>query len=244
MTMKKKPKIYYKATDLDRYSLTMLPENKYRLHYPKNAIVKARRGTVGIMMFKKYADAREFCQSFNSQVRILRVEPLGRKKKINEIAITSAEPTLDDFYNNRPCHTMQMASRSKSLQNEYTIDAVVTRDSSTFLGYQKLASKTAIYNGRGRYQGLTYCSMGLAGEVGELLNKIKKLNRDERVVDFDVIADDLKSSLKNELGDILWYWSQICHELDVNPNDIAADNIEKLKKRSEQNKLKGSGDER
>jgi NTP pyrophosphatase (non-canonical NTP hydrolase) len=37
--------------------------------------------------------------------------------------------------------------------------------------------------------------------------------------------------MKRELGDIMWYWVNACRALNLNPNDVIAENIEKLKNR-------------
>ena len=104
-----------------------------------------------------------------------------------------------------------------------------------FSEYQKGAKATAIYPDRleGRF---FYPSMGLAGEVGELLNKIKKIARDN--------AEVSKDEIKGEVGDILWYLSQIFTEFDIELDDAAAYNLEKLRSRKERGKLGGRGDNR
>jgi NTP pyrophosphatase (non-canonical NTP hydrolase) len=104
-----------------------------------------------------------------------------------------------------------------------------------FSEYQKGAKTTAIYPDRleGRF---FYPSMGLAGEVGELLNKIKKIARDD--------AEVSKDEIKGEVGDILWYLSQICTEFGIELDDAAAYNLEKLRSRRERGKIGGSGDNR
>jgi len=81
-----------------------------------------------------------------------------------------------------------------------------------------------------------YISIGLAGEVGELLNKIKKVARDNKNID--------KNDMKKELGDILWYLSQLAKELDLNLDEIAEYNLLKLQDREKRNVLGGSGDNR
>ncbi|MDE1852085.1 MAG: nucleoside triphosphate pyrophosphohydrolase family protein, partial [Candidatus Micrarchaeota archaeon] len=72
--------------------------------------------------------------------------------------------------------------------------------------------------------------------VGELLNKIKKVGRDGKVLD--------KEEMAGELGDVLWYVSQLAAELGLDMDYIAEKNIKKLKDRMDRNALKGSGDNR
>lgn len=85
-----------------------------------------------------------------------------------------------------------------------------------------------------------YPIMGLAGEIGELLNKMKKVLRD------DINQQDKKfvQSIKDEFGDIMWYVSQSCNEIGLDLEEIMAENVKKLQSRKERGKLKGSGDNR
>jgi len=72
---------------------------------------------------------------------------------------------------------------------------------------------------------LKYMSIGLAGEVGELMNEIKKLERDDNFI----LTSDRKHKIKLELGDILWYFQGICRRMDISIEDVLKSNIEKLK---------------
>jgi NTP pyrophosphatase (non-canonical NTP hydrolase) len=59
---------------------------------------------------------------------------------------------------------------------------------------------------------------GLAGETGEVCEKLKKFIRDN-------FLD--KDALKKELGDVIHYWARICREFDMQPSDVIATNISK-----------------
>jgi NTP pyrophosphatase (non-canonical NTP hydrolase) len=87
---------------------------------------------------------------------------------------------------------------------------------------------------------IVYPTLGLANEAGEVAGKIKKIFRDKN----GVISDADRESLKQELGDVLWYLTQICTELDLTMEEVAEANIEKLFSRLERNQIKGSGDNR
>lgn len=108
----------------------------------------------------------------------------------------------------------------------------------TFEEYQKLSRKTAIYPDKDH--NFIYPTLGLTGEAGEVAEKIKKVLRDNK----GIIDDLRKQEIKKELGDVLWYLSQIATELDLSLGDIANSNIEKLNSRQERNKLSGEGDNR
>ncbi len=107
-----------------------------------------------------------------------------------------------------------------------------------FEEYQKESKKTAKYPNAGN--DIIYPTLGLASESGEVAGKIKKVIRDKGGIIDDVTKDDIKK----ELGDVLWYVSQIASELKLDLNDIAKANLEKLFSRLERNKIQGEGDNR
>ena len=107
-----------------------------------------------------------------------------------------------------------------------------------FDNYQIEARKTAIYPNKGK--NFIYPTLGLVGESGEVAEKIKKILRDKNGI-FDY---ESKMSLKKELGDVLWYLSNLCDEFDFSLNDVAKVNLEKLNLRISRGKISGSGDDR
>ena len=107
-----------------------------------------------------------------------------------------------------------------------------------FDNYQIEARKTAIYPNKD--DNFIYPTLGLVGESGEVAEKIKKILRDKNGI-FDY---ESKMSLKKELGDVLWYLSNLCDEFDFSLNDVAKVNLEKLNLRISRDKISGSGDDR
>jgi len=107
-----------------------------------------------------------------------------------------------------------------------------------FKEYQDRAIQTAIYPKKGN--NLSYPTLGLCGESGEVAEKVKKLLRDKN----GKLDQNTKKEIVKELGDVLWYLSAICSELKINLEDVAKINIAKLNKRKNKNKLKGEGDNR
>ena len=107
-----------------------------------------------------------------------------------------------------------------------------------FETYQINARKTAIYPSLG--SNYVYPTLGLVGESGEVAEKVKKVIRDKNGV-FD---QETLIGLRKELGDVLWYVSNICSELNLSMEDIAQENLDKLEKRYLEGKIKGSGDNR
>jgi NTP pyrophosphatase (non-canonical NTP hydrolase) len=87
---------------------------------------------------------------------------------------------------------------------------------------------------------IVYPTLGLTSEAGEVAGKIKKIFRDKG----GTISDADRLALKYELGDVLWYLTQICTELNLSLDEVAAANIEKLFSRLERERLHGDGDVR
>ncbi|MFH1036694.1 MAG: nucleoside triphosphate pyrophosphohydrolase family protein [Patescibacteria group bacterium] len=108
----------------------------------------------------------------------------------------------------------------------------------TFEEYQKKSRETAVYPDMDN--NFVYPTLGLTGESGEVAEKVKKILRD----DAGKVSDEKKEELKKELGDVLWYLSQIATELGLSFEDIAVFNIEKLQSRKERKMIHGSGDNR
>ena len=107
-----------------------------------------------------------------------------------------------------------------------------------FEEYQKKSRKTALYPEVGN--NWVYPVLGLSGEAGEVADKMKKVMRDEG----NIISEEKKLEIKKELGDVLWYVSQVASELGLSLEEIAQGNIEKLYSRLERGKISGSGDNR
>ncbi len=107
-----------------------------------------------------------------------------------------------------------------------------------FQEYQEKSRKTALYPNKDN--NFIYPTLGLVGEAGEVAEKIKKLIRDRG----GIIDDGFKESVQKELGDVLWYLSQLATELGLNLDEIAQKNIEKLYSRLERGVINGDGDDR
>jgi len=107
-----------------------------------------------------------------------------------------------------------------------------------FNEYQKETSKTALYPEVGH--NFIYPTLGLNGEAGEVAEKIKKVIRDDQ----GIISEEKKKEIEKELGDVLWYLSQLSTELNLSLNDVARKNIEKLQSRLQRDVVHGSGDNR
>ena len=107
----------------------------------------------------------------------------------------------------------------------------------TFNEYQRAARGTAIYP---QDMKVVYPTIGLAGETGEVAEKVKKTIRDKQGV-FD---PDTMRELAKELGDVLWYIAAIAGDLGLDLDDVAQMNIDKIHSRQDRNLLHGQGDNR
>lgn len=106
-----------------------------------------------------------------------------------------------------------------------------------FYEYQKKARTTAIYNDK---YSVMYPALGLAGETGELCNKVSKIYRD-----YDgKIPEELRKKLYFELGDVLWFLANLSTDLGYDLVDVATANLTKLAIRQKEDKIKGEGDNR
>jgi NTP pyrophosphatase (non-canonical NTP hydrolase) len=106
--------------------------------------------------------------------------------------------------------------------------------------YQKQAQRTANYPFRmsPTDKGLHYVTLGLASEVGEVASLVKKLQRD------GMNRAEFREKLMYELGDCLWYISQIAAEESLTLDQIGDYNIQKLASRQQRGVIGGSGDSR
>ena len=104
--------------------------------------------------------------------------------------------------------------------------------------YHRESRKTALYPNVG--DNPIYPTLGLVGEAGEVADKVKKILRDKKGV-FDKASKD---DIKFELGDVLWYVSQLSSELGYELEEVAHANLQKLNSRKSRGKIQGSGDNR
>ena len=107
-----------------------------------------------------------------------------------------------------------------------------------FSEYQSRSRETAVYPDAGN--NIVYPALGLCGEAGETAEKVKKAIRD----DAGTLTEERREAIAAELGDVLWYVAQLATEADLDLDEVAAANLEKLLSRRERGVLQGSGDER
>lgn len=112
--------------------------------------------------------------------------------------------------------------------------------------YQKLALMTAFFKEPYIDRDISYASLGLAGEAGEVSNKIKKILRGD-YDDLDGtchVPAEVRLSVLNELGDVLWYVAALCSLFQTDMSILLTQNIIKLQQRNINNTIQGEGDNR
>ena len=69
-------------------------------------------------------------------------------------------------------------------------------------------------------------ALGMGAECGELQEIVKKMLFQGKPLSAENVFH-----MKRELGDIMWYWINMCRALDLDPNDVIDENVRKLEAR-------------
>ena len=99
-----------------------------------------------------------------------------------------------------------------------------------------------------------YMMLNLVGEVGELASKVAKaIRKGEATIssgchllgaDEFLIDDALNDAMRAEAGDVLWQLAGLCHVMGWNLEDVAQQNLDKLRDRQQREVIVGDGDNR
>ncbi len=68
--------------------------------------------------------------------------------------------------------------------------------------------------------------IGMTSEAGEAQEILKKV-----LFQGKPFTEDTRQHLKKELGDVIWYWINACNALQLDPNEVVAENVKKLEAR-------------
>ena len=105
----------------------------------------------------------------------------------------------------------------------------------TFDDYQQQAAKTLVpileQQRNARQQ---HAATGLAAEVGEVHAVLQRWARG------DYGGNVAVNKLFDELGDVLWYWAEMCSAYGLHAEAVMHHNVLKLRKRQERNTIQGS----
>jgi NTP pyrophosphatase (non-canonical NTP hydrolase) len=69
-------------------------------------------------------------------------------------------------------------------------------------------------------------AVGMSAEGGEFMEIVKKC-----IFQGKPLSEETQFHAKRELGDIMWYWINSCRALNIDPNDVIAENVRKLEAR-------------
>src|ERR1039458_7834887 len=94
-----------------------------------------------------------------------------------------------------------------------------------FSEYEEVAMSTAVYGNaqEGVDGNLVYPALGLAGEAGEFVDKVKKNWRNNQSMTAANLTFEQRKEFAKELGDVLWYVTACAKELGID-----LDGIEKI----------------
>ena len=138
------------------------------------------------------------------------------------------------FERARPMGIQQRPSRLRKLRSG-TISPMTLDE------YQAGARTTALYPEHAR---IIYPALKLAGEAGEVTEKLGMLIRDEGYRVGQQLTEAQTNAMAKELGDVLWYVANLAADLGLSLEDVGELNLAKLASRKERGVLGGSGDDR
>lgn len=107
------------------------------------------------------------------------------------------------------------------------------QENNDFNQYQEFVKSMKVYPEK---HAIVYPALGIAGEGGEIAEKVKKWLRGDRELD--------KTEVAKELGDVCWYIASMADDLGFTLEQVIQMNVEKLTSRKERGVQKGDGDNR
>lgn len=104
-----------------------------------------------------------------------------------------------------------------------------------FNTYVQEAQKTFLTDSyRTQEERINYLKDGLISEIGELFDVFKKVARN----DGGTITDSSYAHIIEEAGDVMWYWTVLLSELEIDHEHVLWQNIDKLQWRVRAGKIK------
>lgn len=73
---------------------------------------------------------------------------------------------------------------------------------------------------------LLTAAIGMAAETGEFCEIPKKIFFQGKS-----LSEEAVFHMKRELGDVLWYWTNACRALNLDPQEVLEENVRKLQSR-------------
>ena len=110
--------------------------------------------------------------------------------------------------------------------NDFVKEVTSNESLSSMQMYNRMVEIEANSGGKLNMASLLTGAIGLSSEGGEFAEIVKKCIFQGKFMD-----DETVFHCKRELGDIMWYWITSCRALGWDPNEVIAENVNKLKKR-------------
>ena len=104
------------------------------------------------------------------------------------------------------------------------VDTVTSQPSKEFDSY--VGELTRLRDSGCNIARLDTAITGLSAESNEAMEILKKLKFQSKEW-----SDDVRFHLIRETGDIMFYWMTMCIALNIDPNDVIAENVRKLESR-------------
>lgn len=105
------------------------------------------------------------------------------------------------------------------------VEAVTSKESNTHNAFVGRVNELSV-QGNVNIPLLLTAAIGMAAEMGEFAEIPKKI-----VFQGKPLNEENIFHMKRELGDVMWYWVNACRALDLDPNDVIAENVRKLEAR-------------
>ena len=106
------------------------------------------------------------------------------------------------------------------------VEAVTSKESNDINSFNGRVAELALQQSNINVPLLLTAAIGMAAEVGEFAELPKKI-----VFQGKPLNEENIFHMKRELGDVMWYWVNACRALNLNPNDVIAENVRKLEAR-------------
>lgn len=109
---------------------------------------------------------------------------------------------------------------------EKFVEAVTSKESNTYDHMRRRMDDLSGDNLGYNFSLLMTAAIGMSAECGEFNEIPKKI-----IFQGKEFNEENVFHMKRELGDIMWYWVNACRALQLDPNDVIAENVRKLEAR-------------
>lgn len=119
-----------------------------------------------------------------------------------------------------------MSKQVNLKQYEKFVERVTSKESNTYDHMRHRMDELTNNNFGYNFALLMTAAIGMSAECGEFNEIPKKI-----IFQGKPFNDETVFHMKRELGDIMWYWINACRALNLDPNEVIAENVRKLESR-------------